>query len=85
MEKLITTRMGFNPNERKLGELATLFGIVSQDGLALSSAEYRQMIEEDTLIRDEKDLTAIHQAIRDIRVPKIKNELEQQYGKLLTQ
>ena len=83
MERLIEIRMGENPNAKKLGELASYFGIKDQTGNPLSKQEYKDRIKEG-LIRDKTDLLIVHNAVEAISNQKVKNEIQQKYGELLT-
>ena len=74
MERLIEIRMGENPNAKKLGELATYFGIKDQGGNPLSKQEYKDRIKEG-LIRDGTDLLIVHNAVESITNVKVKNEI----------
>ena len=75
MERLISSRMGENPNAKKLGELASYFGIKDQTGNPLSKQEYKDRIKEGGLIRDKTDLLIVHNAVESITNVKVKNEI----------
>ena len=75
MERLIQLKMGEKPSRKKLGELASHFGIKDQGGNPLSQEEYAERVLQG-LIRDENDLITVHNAVEAITNPKVKNEIE---------
>ena len=76
MERLIQLKMSEKPSKKKLGELASHFGIKDQGGNPLSQEEYAERIKGGGLIRDENDLITVHNAVEAITNTKVKNEIE---------